>query len=114
MKKRIYRAVAVKDVDLEQLAQRLASDRIVMGIDVAKSEMYSVLMSPREEVLATLRWDHLRESRRVVAWLAALPVVVKEAALEPSGTYGDALRYCLEASGVPVYQVSPKQVKDSR
>ena len=114
MKKRTYRAVAVKDVDLEQLAQRLASDRIVMGIDVAKSEMYSVLMSPSEEVLATLRWDHLRESRRVVAWLAALPVAVKEAALEPSGTYGDALRYCLEASGVPVYQVSPKQVKDSR
>ncbi len=114
MKKRIYRAVAVKDIDLEQLAQRLPSDRIVMGIDVAKKAMYSVLMAPSEEILAVLRWDHLRESRQIVAWLAALPVAVKEAVMEPSGTYGDALRHCLEQSGVPVYQVSPKQVKDSR
>ena len=114
MKKRIYRAVAVKDIDLEQLAQRLPSDRIVMGIDVAKKEMYSVLMSPSEEILAVLRWDHLSESRQVVVWLAALPVAVKEAVMEPSSTYGDGLRHCLERSGVPVYQVSPKHVKDSR
>ena len=34
--------------------------------------------------------------------------------MEPSGTYGDALRQCLNSSGLEVFRVSPKQVKDSR
>ncbi len=113
MKKRSYRAVGFQQIDLEQLEQRLAA-RTVVGIDIAKKVMYATLMDEsEEEILAVLKWDHLAESRRVVSWFAGL-AQVNEVAMEPSGTYGDALRFCLEAAGLDVFRVSPKMVKDAR
>lgn len=112
MKKRSYRAVAFQQIDLEQLEQKLAG-RVVVGIDIAKSTMYASLMDESEEIHAVLKWDHLAESRRVVSWLARL-APVNEVAMEPSGTYGDALRACLDTAGLGVFRVSPKMVKDAR
>lgn len=34
--------------------------------------------------------------------------------MEPSGTYGDSLRHALQAAGLMVYRVKPKQVHDAR
>ena len=113
MKKRTYRAVPVKELDWEGLAQRLP-DRLIVGIDVAKKTMFGTLMTPNEEILAVVKWDHLSETRWFASQLAGLPAVAKEVAMEPSGTYGDALRQCLNSSGLEVSRVSPKQVKDSR
>lgn len=112
MKKRSYRARAFQEIDLEQLGSRLP-DRVVVGIDVAKQWMYAALVGESEEILAVLKWDHLAQSRQVVSWLAGLDPV-SEVAMEPSGTYGDALRSCLERAGLAVFRVSPKQVKDAR
>ncbi len=112
MKKRSYRAVGFQQIDLEQLEQRLA-ERTVVGIDVAKKVMYATLTDESSEVLAVVKWDHLAQSRQVVRWFAGLPQV-KEVAMEPSGTYGDALRFCLQTAGLDVYRVSPKMVKDGR
>jgi transposase len=111
MKKRIYRATPVKALDLTDLAAELVGQRLIFGIDVAKGLMYATLMSLEETILAVVRWDHLRETASVVSWLCELDV---EVALEPSGTYADTLRHALEQAGVPVYRVSPKQVKDAR
>ncbi len=112
MRKRSYRAAAFQQTNLEQLEQRLP-DRVVAGIDIAKKIMYASLMDESKEIHAVLKWDHLSESRNVVSWFAGLRQV-NEVALEPSGTYGDALRHSLEASGVEVFRVSPKMVKDAR
>ena len=111
MKKNPYRALSVKDADLELLAKGLPDD-VTFGTDVAKTTMFATMMDAEKQVLAMLKWDHLSESRQVVAWLAGLAQV--EVALEPSGTYGDPLHSLLEAAGVAVYRVSPKQVKDVR
>lgn len=112
MRKRIYRAVAFQEIDLEQLEQRLP-DRVVVGIDIAKRLMYATVMGASEEVVAVVKWDHLSQSQHVVSWLRGL-VQANEVAMEPSGTYGDALRACLESAGVAVFRVSPKMVKDAR
>lgn len=112
MRKRSYRAETFQQIDLEQLEGRLP-DRVVVGIDIAKSVMYASLMDESEEIVAVLKWDHLAESRRVVRWLARL-APVSEVAMEPSGTYGDALRACLESADLGVFRVSPKMVKDAR
>lgn len=112
MRKRSYRAEAFQQIDLEQLERRLP-DRVVVGIDIAKRVMYASLMDESEEIVAVLKWDHLAESRRVVRWLARL-APVSEVAMEPSGTYGDALRACLESADLGVFRVSPKMVKDAR
>lgn len=111
MKKRTYRAVSVKEFDWEGLSQRLP-DRLIVGIDVAKKTMFAAVMAPSEEILAVVKWDHLSETRHFVSQLAGLPAV--DVVMEPSGTYGDALRQCLTSSGLEVFRVSPKQVKDSR
>ena len=110
MKKNQYRALSAKDLDL--LSEGLPAE-VTFGIDVAKRRMFGALMGPEEEVLGVLKWDHLSESRQIVAWLAGLAVQV-QVALEPSGTYGDALRCLLSSASLPVYRVSPKQVKDVR
>ena len=111
MKKRKYRAKNVKSVDFERLVERSPS-RLIIGIDVAKETMYAALMKPSEEVLATVKWNHLRESRDVVARFAQLLVGSVEVVMEPSGTYGDCLRWQCYAAGLPVHRVKPKQVKD--
>lgn len=111
MKKNQYRALSVEETDLDSLSQSLP-EAVTFGVDVAKKTMFATLMGPEEQLLAVLKWDHLSRSRQVVAWLSGLSGV--QVALEPSGTYGDALRFHLEASGVAVYRVNPKQVKDGR
>lgn len=112
MEKSTYRAKSVKELDLEAMSANWPED-VVMGIDVAKDIMYAVFMDPEREVLASVRWKHLEESAQVVSWVAGLSCV-REVAMEPSGTYGDALRGQLEAAGLEVYRVHPKQVKDAR
>ena len=113
MKKRTYRAKAVKSVDLEQLGGEFSgADRLVFSIDVAKEKMFATLKVEAEAVHTTLKWTHLEETAKVVKWLSALPTQV-EAAMEPTGTYGDALRWHLQRSGIAVHRVSPKKVKDS-
>ncbi len=112
MKKSTYRAESVKAVDWKKLAQ--GHERLIVGIDVAKAKMFSVLMAPSEEILAVVKWDHLTETRCFASQLVDLPVATIEVAMEPSGTYGDALRQCLQRSGLEVFRVSPKHVKDSR
>ena len=112
MKKRNYRAVEFQQSDLGQLEQSLPA-RVAVGIDIAKKLMYATLMDTSEEILSVLKWDHFSQSRQVVSWLAGLDQV-SEVALEPSGTYGDALRACLSSAGLKVYRVSPKMVKDAR
>lgn len=107
MKKNQYRALSVKEMDLDSLPEDVA-----FGIDVAKKTMFATLMGLGEEVLGVVKWDHLTESRQVVAWLSGQPQV--KVAMEPSGTYGDALHALLEQSGVAVYRVNPKKVKDAR
>jgi transposase len=114
MKKRIYQARLVKSVDLEKLGHELSQqDRVVFAIDVAKQTMFAAVKVKAEDVLTTLKWTHLEETPTVVHWLASLPTRV-EVALEPSGTYGDALRWQLQQAGLTVFRVSPKKVKDSR
>ena len=113
MRKRIYRAVDIKQVNREQVAMMVRGKKITAGIDVAKEKQFCVLMPRSEEVLLTFKWDHLEASRSTVAWLARLPASSLEVALEPSGTYGDNLRWLFHKAEVPVFRVSPKQAKDA-
>jgi transposase len=112
MKSKAYRAVDVKQVDLERLlAEREGRGQVVhAGLDVGK-----------ETILATLRWGTNDFDRpwRVrnpfdLARLAELLSAVGRGrcltvAMEPTGTYGDALRQALERAGVCVHRVSPQK-----
>ena len=113
MKKRRYKATNVKRVNWERIIAQTQGQRIIVGIDVAKEDFFAVLMKSDQSVIETLKWVHPQQSRELVAHLLHdLKGAHLEVAMEPSGTYGDALRGYLIDLGLSVYQVSPKRVHD--
>jgi len=113
MKSKAYRAAAVNQVDLAPLLQRRHEPVVHAGLDVGK-----------DHVLCVLRWaahDFERPWRcRNPADLARLAQALQAVgrgrrltvALEPTGTYGDALRQALQQAGLAVHRVSPKAAAD--
>lgn len=112
MRKRTYRSISVKQVSRAKLLESVEGfERKVVGVDVAKSvPVATVTVGPLESVVL-FHWSTLAETREVVDLLVSLGCGV-EVVLEPSGTYGDALRWQLESVGIPVYRASPKRVHD--
>jgi transposase len=115
MGKRKYRAVDVKEASTDGLLSRLASDRIAVGIDVAKHKMFASVMDEAQRVHTTIRWQHPEETRAFVGYLEELRTIGAnvEVVMEPSGVYGDALRFEIERHGFDVFRVNPKRSHDA-
>jgi transposase len=113
MKSRAYRAVDVNRVEAAAWLKGRDETMVHVGLDVGKQALF-----------CTLRWGPSDFDRpwRVrnpagVARLAQLLCEVQQGrrlivALEPTGTYGDALRQALQQAGLAVHRVSPKQASD--
>jgi hypothetical protein len=84
----------VKDVQANALISQLAGPVVVVAIDVAKRDMVAAFATQQAGVVTTVAWTHPLESRAFLRLLEALQAGGKtlQAAMEPSGTYGDALR----------------------
>jgi transposase len=113
MKKRRYKATNVKQANWERIAELATGQRVVFGVDVAKDDFFGVLMTPDRHVIETIKWVHPQQTRVLGAHLLALQAQDLEVVMEPSGTYGDALRGYLTDVGLAVYRVSPKRVHDA-
>lgn len=113
MKKRPYRAISVKEVDRTMIRQRLEGQRVIVGIDVAKVDFVATLMGEDSETVVTLKWKHPTETREFVQLLKDVSASRLEAALEPTGSYGDALMGQLRQQGVEIFLVSAKRVHDA-
>jgi transposase len=115
MKKRTYRKIAVKEVDIESLIAELGGGRVVFAVDVAKIDMVAAVVASDGRVVRTICWKNPSENRLVLELLAQLgrAGLIVEAAMESSGTYGDVLRQQLLARNVPVYRVSGKRTHDA-
>jgi transposase len=113
MRRRAYGATCVNGVDVETLVQGKGALAAKVGVDVGKYELLAVcrwcdgrferpwrVQNPAEipQLLAVL--ERLRKGRELVV------------ALEPSGTYGDALRQALADQGIEVERVSAKASHD--
>lgn len=114
MKKHRYSAKNFKQVNWEKISAQTAGQRIVFGVDVAKEKFFGVLMQEDLTVIATLKWVHPEQTRELGEHLIQeVPAQRLEVAMEPSGTYGDALQRHLSHLGLAVYRVSPKRVHDA-
>jgi transposase len=113
MKKRPYRAVPVKTVDVADIRQRLSGQRLVVGVDVAKVDFVATLMTERGDSLLTVKWKHPTETRDFIRLLREASSSRLEVALEPTGTYGDALMGLLRQEGAEVFLVSAKRAHDA-
>lgn len=115
-KKISYRTLDVEQVALEQVEKALGPGaRVVVGVDVAKRNFVAVLCDAAGETKLRLRFEAPAQTSRFVSFLAEVQGTgrVVEVAMEPTGTYGDALRYRLGASNVAVFRVSNKHVHDA-
>jgi transposase len=113
VKSRAYRAVDVNHLELASWLPQRSEAVVHAGLDVGK-----------EFIWCTLRWgvNDFDRPWRVrnpfeVARLAELLSAVGHGrrllvALEPTGTYGDALRQALQQAGLEVHRVSPKSAAD--
>lgn len=113
-KKRRYRAVPVNDPAVASLIASCRQRRTIVGIDIAKTRQFASIVT-EGEVLGTIRWEHPRESPQFITFLVELAEASSqvEAVMEPSGTYGDALRAAIGTAGVEVFRVNPKRSHDA-
>jgi len=115
MNKRRYRTTEFKKVNWEAIEkQTLGQPRIVVSVDVAKDDFVGTVMSVDRRPVETFKWTHPQQTRAVVTGLlGSFGPTRLEVVMEPSGTYGDALRGLFGAAGVAVFRISPKRVHDA-
>jgi len=113
MRKHTYKSVKINDVNREKLFEMVQGIAVTVGDDVAKKTHFAALMNAERKVLVTIRWDMPNELATFVGLVSSLPASSRVVVMEPSGSYGDPLRYQLERAGIEVRRVSPKGVHDS-
>src|SRR5665213_1354761 len=114
MNKRVYTAIGIAHVQIDKiLAAREPDLQVVAGVDVGKTQL-----------LLSLRWSDGRFDK---PWTVANPEQIPDliqslkslggqhklmVAMEPTGTYGDALRQALSDARIPLHLVSGKRAHD--
>lgn len=115
-KKIQYRSMDVEQVRVAQvLAQFPEGSRVVVGIDVAKRNFVAALCDESNETRLRVHFEHPRQTLEFVDLLNEVREqgCTVEAVMEPTGTYGDPLRYQLGIRSIPVFRVTNKHVADA-
>jgi transposase len=114
-RKGTYKAVRVQQVQVAELLPLLMAGCIV-ALDVAKQRFVVAIATMAGEVLKLFRFEHPTETMEFIRVVQAISAGVGadkvRVAMEPTGTYGDAVRHQLVRAGVPVQMVSPKRTHD--
>ena len=117
-RKRTYQAVPVEQVRLEEVLPMLITLGCVVAIDVAKEKFVAALATAAGEIVKLFRFKHPTETSKFLELVTTLQAQVPpgqlKVAMEPTGTYGDAVRHQLFKAGVPVWMVSPKRTHDGQ
>jgi len=113
MKSKAYRAVDVNRVDLGECLAGRTPLLVHVGFDIGKDRIVAMLRWGVGDFSRPWRIANTADIQRTAALLAELArrcrVLV---AMEPTGTYGDALRQALQGVDLDVHRVSPKQASD--
>jgi transposase len=112
-KSKPYSAVPVNRVALTPLTEGHDGRDLVVGIDVGKFDLWAVPRWADHDFGRPWRVANPGQLPELVALLRQLAQGRQlRVALEPSGTYGDALRQALHDCGLAVLRVSPKAAHD--
>jgi len=115
MKNHSYRCLELQEVNVEKITSSVGAAPVVVAIDVAKTKMVAAIASGAGAPLAIVKWRQPAQTMEFVSLVKALGACgrVVTCVMEPTGTYGDALRYQLESVAVPVHLVSANHVHDA-
>jgi transposase len=113
MRSKAYRASDVNQIQLERLLEQRNEQVVHAGLDVGKEKILSVLRWGNQDFDRPWRCRNPADLRQLSGLLQKVGqgrrLIV---ALEPTGTYGDALRQALQQAGLTVHRVSPKACAD--
>lgn len=111
-KKHIYKTVDVEKIDLAKLLAVVVTG-YVLAVDVAKTKFVAAIADPQGKILQLFRFAHPKQT------LALLELVRRlrerhlvQVVMEPTGVYGDTVRYQCEKSGCEIFMVRPKHTHD--
>ena len=123
-RKHTYQSADVESIDLAALVAAVVAACVVPGgldpavcivaLDVAKERFFAALSDARGNVVRILRFEHPRQTMAMLRLLLELRKkgLDVQVVLEPTGTYGDAVKYQCHRQGLAVYEVSPKRTHD--
>jgi transposase len=112
-KSKPYSALAVNHVLLEQLLRDRAGLDLLVGFDIGKFEILAVPRWANGDFGRPWRVKNPAQIPELIRLLLSLGQGRRlQLALEPSGTYGDALRQALHDKSLEVLRVSPKAAHD--
>ena len=113
MSRRVYSSRRLSAKDFGRFVSQAGSAPVTVGVDVSKHELVLMVRRGPEDFLGPLCAANpcqVREVAELVGLIAARgPVRV---AMEPSGTYGDALRQALSDRGIALQKVGAKRSHD--
>jgi transposase len=111
--KRTYKTVDVEKVVVARLLSLIAGT-IVVAIDVAKEAMVVGFADLAGKTHELVRFSHPRQTMLFIELLVQLRSSGREVqvAMEPTGVYGNAIRFQLRTRDFPVFQVDPKRTHD--
>jgi transposase len=113
-KKRTYGSTDVEKIDPLAIVQLVLTVGCIVAIDVAKTKFVAAIANAAGEVLLLLRFEHPRQTLAFLRVIEALQAnkIAPRVVMEPTGTYGDALRYQCHQRGLSVEMMSPKHTHD--
>jgi transposase len=112
-KSRAYQSTSVNKVDWIRANQSKEQQVVHVGLDIGKFELMSVLRWPDGSFERPWRVKNPDEIVSLVDLLCRVHESHQlTVAMEPTGTYGDAVRQALGDAGLCVHRVSPKASHD--
>ena len=113
MLSKAYSARDVKEVDVTALGQSYAGQDLWVGLDVGKYELKAVVHGSQGRFERPWNVLNPAQVQVLIGHLQTLSVGRKlRIAMEPSGTYGDALRQAAADAGLEVHRVPTKIAHD--
>ena len=112
MKKLNYKAVDVKKLNWTSLQSKFQGQSVIFSVDVAKSSFVGLLISEDNDVKQLIKWQHPQETGDLLTQLESIAGTNLIVVMEPTGTYGDALRWQFSKRDILVYRVNPKHTHD--
>jgi len=115
-KKIRYRATDVHQICVESLLNVFEEgSTVTVGVDVAKRKFLAALCDGQGQAKQIVCFEHPRQTPSFVDVLKRLRAAGRhvQTVMEPTGTYGDCLRFQLYAHDLPVFRVNNKHVHDA-
>lgn len=113
MSKHRFRTENIKQINWNELSSKVNGRKVAFSIDVAKQDFVAGFMCEDQKLLKLVKWKHPQQTPALLDYLKQH--FFKDqccAIMEPSGSYGDALRWQLNELDMEVYRISPKRVHD--